>query len=1053
MTRNRAFELLETLLKQKKIFSTGGSNCMLKWSLVVMAAVGPAVAQVNWVAPTHPEAASAIASSGSGNKVCRVMQGGIAYVGTTEGSRCDYASGNPTIGFTFDSSSSYELAVGLSEWVSATGPTPATVIAGNAGAASVSVCRVNGKSGFLRRDETVCRYIATGALQRATSYELLQTFDLGSELRLFDRNGSCFTINGPSVVRSYCASFKAPLQAARIEFVAAGIYRIRLFNNLQCLQQNSPSATSVIYGDCASSLARVRLIDESGDGKYRIQFESSGLYVDSSIGPIDFGFLVPRALSSSDSQKFEIRTIADAARRIKVISYNIMLLGNTNFPGMRQVDRAKWIVQQILIEDPNYDVITIQEAFDEGNIGAFFLNSGFDALVDAMKDAGYIYRTQRPFAAQPENGGLVIFSRWPIEVRDNNVFDLFKCRDFDCLSAKGINYAKINKLGRRYHLFTTHLNSGFGNYDIRRRQLEEFRPWILGLVGNQVTEPVIVTGDMNIDMESQPADYREMLQLINAQFVNPPRPVGVPTGPVSIRYTVDPNINDITRNRGGTREWLDYILVANPGPLPESASYEVKQYRRSEDYRIDTLANIFRTRDLSDHGAILGTFVFPFGALASPEVRMVPVTFTAQANQDGSGNPTNAYVKVNGERYLMPVTLDLERGREHQIEGIAPVAGATDRWRFTKWSDAPGASWILVGPNNPTIHKAYFDREFQVVVRANPQAAGSISGSGWYVKDTQVNYSATANPNFQFVNFTGDVDAPNRISTRNPGRVEVNGPKEIVANFSSTQLTTRFEARFSGSGAPVPAAVVTIDGISYVMPVSLPLDPARSYQIGILDPQASAGARAQFVTWTHPVSRNWLLDKPINEATYIAQFRQQYFLATAANPVDGGSVSGGNWYDAGSLATIRATPSAGFRFVNFSGDLSSDLPSTPLPINGPLNVVARFAALAPALTAQPGQRSGLGDTRNVEIVLSNTGQGPALNARITNVIAQVVEGTGSVTLTTPLPLAYGQIATAGLASQALSLTWPQTARRVRLTIQFQADGGYSGSGLVTLFRN
>ncbi len=1053
MKRNRAFELLETLLKQKKIVSTGNSHWMLKWSLVVMAAIGPAMAQVNWVAPTQPSAASAIAASSSGNKVCRVVQNGIAYVGTTEGSRCDYASGNPTIGFTFDSSTSYELAVGLSEWVSATSPTAATVIAGNAGAASVSVCRVNGRSGFLRQDETVCRYIAAGALQRATSYELLQTFDLSSELRLFDRNGSCFTINSPNVVRSYCASFKDILQAARIESVATGIYRIRLFNNIHCLQQNSPSATSVIYGDCASSLARVRLIDESGDGKYRIQFESSGLYVDSNIGPIDFGFLVPRALSSSDSQKFEIRTIADAARRIKVISYNIMLLGNTNFPGMRQVDRAKWIVQQILIEDPNYDVITIQEAFDEGNLGALFLNSGFDALVDAMKDAGYIYRTQRAFAAQPENGGLVIFSRWPIEVRDNNVFDLFKCRDFDCLSAKGINYAKINKLGRRYHLFTTHLNSGFGNYDIRRRQLEEFRPWILGLVGNQRTEPVIVTGDMNIDMERQPDDYRDMLQLIDAQFVNPPRTIGVPTGPVSIRYTVDPNNNEITRRRGGSLEWLDYILIAKPGPLPESASYQVKQYRRSEDYRIDTAGDIFRTRDLSDHGAVLGTFVFPFGALASPEVRMVPVTFTAQANQDGSGNPTNAYVKVNGERYLMPVTLDLERGREHQIEGIAPVAGATDRWSFTKWSDAPSASWILVGPNRPNTYKAYFDREFQVVVRANPPVAGSITGSGWYVKDTQVNYSATANPNFQFLNFTGDVDAPNRISTRNPGRVEVNGPKEIVANFSSTQLTTRFEARFSGNGAPVPAAFVTIDGISYAMPVSLPLDPARSYQIGILDPQASAGARAQFVTWTQAASRNWLLEKPTQEATYIAQFRQQFLLTVTANPVDGGSVSGGNWYDSAAEATILATPSAGFRFVNFSGDLTSDRPSAALRMDRPINIVARFAALAPALTVQPGQRSASGDTRNVEIILRNTGQGPALNARITNVFAQVVEGTGTPTVTSPLPLSYGQIAIAGVASQNLSLTWPETARRVRLTIQFQSDGGYSSSGVITLFRN
>ncbi len=139
----------------------------------------------------------------------------------------------------------------------------------------------------------------------------------------------------------------------------------------------------------------------------------------------------------------------DVARRFKVISYNIMLLGQVPFFGLRQEDRAEWIIPAILRDQPDVDAITFQESFDP---------LAHEKLVAKCNEQGFIHHSRRPFPGTPDNGGVWIASRWPMEAISTKAFGICNlgAPTADCLANKGVSYGRIFKMGRRYHTFTTH---------------------------------------------------------------------------------------------------------------------------------------------------------------------------------------------------------------------------------------------------------------------------------------------------------------------------------------------------------------------------------------------------------------------------------------------------------------------------------------------------------------------------------------------------------------------------------------------------------------------
>jgi hypothetical protein len=125
--------------------------------------------------------------------------------------------------------------------------------------------------------------------------------------------------------------------------------------------------------------------------------------------------------------------------------------------------------------------------------------------------------------------------------------------------------------------------------------------------------------------------------------------------------------------------------------------------------------------------------------------------------------------------------------------------------------------------------------------------------------------------------------------------------------------------------------------------------PSSSCTLSVTSPQTVGGVQYTFSNWQDSTTGlSDVVTAPATTATYTATFTAQYDLTTAATT--GGSVSSGGYYNPGANATITATPSAGYCFVNFTAaaqlGYSPVSPSTSnpftLPMNSPQSITANF---------------------------------------------------------------------------------------------------------------
>lgn len=279
---------------------------------------------------------------------------------------------------------------------------------------------------------------------------------------------------------------------------------------------------------------------------------------------------------------------------INVVAYNVAMLPSaevgTPFGEIcvffaelctNQAERAPRIPKRTDLA--GQDVIILGEAF----------SPDYRRIIVMGFQPQYPYHSRVPYHTPPVNngkaldGGVVILSKWPIVNGDG----LGEQRLFgsacngttgsgnDCMADKGVIYVKINKEGQFYHIFGTHLDSGWDRADreARRKQLEIIKQFI---VDKQIplAEAVIVGGDMNIDPFKLPGEYGDMLSILD---VIPGRHEGVTT----------PEGRYVTHTGG---DHLDYVLYSDVHLKPRLA-----------------INQILENQGLSDHYPVIGRFIFP----------------------------------------------------------------------------------------------------------------------------------------------------------------------------------------------------------------------------------------------------------------------------------------------------------------------------------------------------------------------------------------------------------------------------------------------------------
>lgn len=179
--------------------------------------------------------------------------------------------------------------------------------------------------------------------------------------------------------------------------------------------------------------------------------------------------------------------------------------------------------------------------------------------------------------------------------------------------------------------------------------------------------------------------------------------------------------------------------------------------------------------------------------------------------------------------------------------------------------------------------------------------SGSVSGAGRYPIGTQVTVRATAAPSWEFIGwFQGPSGAGQRISANANYTFTVNEDTNLVAKFQGAPVTLTVQSANLTMG--------TVSGGETV--------PAGSS----VTARATANAHYVFKNWTeggNVVSTDAAYTFTLNaNRTLVANFEAAptVTIAVSANPVAGGTVSGGGSVEAGTSATVNAVANAGYTF-------------------------------------------------------------------------------------------------------------------------------------------
>lgn len=189
-------------------------------------------------------------------------------------------------------------------------------------------------------------------------------------------------------------------------------------------------------------------------------------------------------------------------------------------------------------------------------------------------------------------GGVMIFSRFSI--LSYHTLQFSQAFSADTFAAKGVLYAKINKLGTIYNVFATHTNASYTFSDeakhVRMTQIHEMAKFVDGFHISD-TEAVILAGDFNITKTS--ADYKKMLNILTAQ--DPAADKN------SWPFSVDSTSNALAERFEQCT--LDYILYSTRHLTPTEASNTIIAMKVPNGE--------FMHQDISDHYPVLSTMSFP----------------------------------------------------------------------------------------------------------------------------------------------------------------------------------------------------------------------------------------------------------------------------------------------------------------------------------------------------------------------------------------------------------------------------------------------------------
>jgi endonuclease/exonuclease/phosphatase family metal-dependent hydrolase len=301
----------------------------------------------------------------------------------------------------------------------------------------------------------------------------------------------------------------------------------------------------------------------------------------------------------------------------RVLNYNVMIPVPQPIRYYGQKERASRV----------FDVVNRYQDLDVLVLNEVIPPKIRKIIHEAGEQAGFVHRTDTmSHWATLVSSGLFIMSPHPIVEEDSVRFGN-ACSGSDCLSSKGVVYAKIDKNGSPLHVFATHAQAwpGISREHVRRDQLDILNTFI---VSKQIPgdEPVVLMGDLNMDMYSEKSQLRQALHTLSFKM---PR-----IHEKSHKYTVDSDNNVLVgaddpgmyksqKFPEGCVEqyfktlkcpccpsvWLDYVLYSTKHLRP------VSSYIRSDVVKVKPFAcklndGEHEIGDVSDHYPVYAELEF-----------------------------------------------------------------------------------------------------------------------------------------------------------------------------------------------------------------------------------------------------------------------------------------------------------------------------------------------------------------------------------------------------------------------------------------------------------
>ncbi|GAA3486740.1 sphingomyelin phosphodiesterase [Streptomyces cremeus] len=285
-----------------------------------------------------------------------------------------------------------------------------------------------------------------------------------------------------------------------------------------------------------------------------------------------------------------------------VLSYNAFLFSKNLYPNWGQDFRAKAIPAAPFFR--GHDVVVLQEAFDNSASEALGRNAAaqypYQSPVVGRSRSGWDATGGAYTATSSEDGGVTVYSKWPIVRQEQYVYR--QACGADWFSNKGFAYVVLDVRGVKVHVVGTHLQStdpgcAAGEAAAKRSaQLKELDAF-LDAKKIPASEQVLVAGDLNVDSHS--AEYASMLA------------DGGLDGAASRTghaYSFDTDDNSIAAERypDDPREDLDYVLPRAGHVRPAGWNNDVVK-EQSAPWTVSSWGKQYTYTNLSDHYPVVGS--------------------------------------------------------------------------------------------------------------------------------------------------------------------------------------------------------------------------------------------------------------------------------------------------------------------------------------------------------------------------------------------------------------------------------------------------------------